>query len=211
MSDDFYTEEKIKTDFEVPDVFMPLVMAHPRLLPGETKHSFFLLFDVMVGAVFPNTDLEWLATIDLAWLQFEIQRYRRWKGLIIMSNRTSALETALSNTHPGAALVGAGASIIAESKMQAQKMSKDPDAHPGLHSRLEVHGYDADAINAGAFVQSIVPLVTLEKLLFSARHQVTMILREVGLHREFKRRVSRVMKQIATETDETDPVEAVLK
>ncbi len=206
MTADLYTPEKIKNDFEVPDVFMPLILAHPRLLPGETKDSFYTLLDIMVGAVLPVEDTEWLATIDLAWLQFDIHRYRRWKNLIIMSNRVGALETALSNTHPGAALIGATAPIGVESKMQAQEMNGNPGAHPDLIARLKSHGYDEDTINARAFEDSMVPLVTVERLLSTARRDVALILREVGLQREFRQRASAAMKQI--EHDEERVIEA---
>jgi hypothetical protein len=68
MSEDVYTPEMIKHDFEVPDIMLPLVLAHPRLLPGETKHEFFLMLDIMVSTTLPDTELEWLTTIDLTWL-----------------------------------------------------------------------------------------------------------------------------------------------
>ena len=51
MSEDLYTPEKIQFDFEVPDDLMPLVVAHPRLLPGETKDEYFLLFNIMVCSI----------------------------------------------------------------------------------------------------------------------------------------------------------------
>jgi hypothetical protein len=205
MSEDLYTPEKIQFDFEVPDDLMPLVVAHPRLLPGETKDEYYLLFNLMVCSILPETDLEWLATIDLAWLQWEIQRYRRWKNAIIMSNRAAALETALCKTHDGAAMAGAMTMIRTESRMHAQKMSVNPNAHSDVRSRLESHGYDADTINASAFVHSMIPLTAIEKLLSSARHQLTITLREVGLRREFERRAREAMKLI--NTDPTSPEE----
>jgi hypothetical protein len=210
MSEDLYTPEKIKHDFEVPDVLMPLVMAHPRLLPGETKDAYYVLLDLMVCTVLPDTDIEWLATIDLAWLQWEIHRYRRWKNAIILSSRAAALENALCKTHDGAAMPGAMTTIRAESKMHVQEMSINPNAHRDIRARLESHGYDAEAINAGAFVHSIVPLTTIEKLLSSARHQVMVTLREVGLRREFERRAREAMKRIdsdAIPSEETKQIE----
>jgi hypothetical protein len=164
----------------------------------------------MVCTVLPDTDIEWLAVIDLAWLQWEIQRYRRWKNAIIMSNRAAALETALCKTHDGAAMPGAMTLIRAESKKHAQEMSINPNAHGAIRAKLESHGYDADAINAGAFVHSIIPLATIEKLLSSARHQVTITLREVGLRREFERRAREAMKRIEIDAPapETKQIEA---
>ncbi|MEA2908445.1 MAG: hypothetical protein QOJ15_526 [Bradyrhizobium sp.] len=210
MSQGLYTPEKIKDDFEVPDVLLPLVVAHPRLLPGETRDEYYLLLDLMVGTVAPDTDIEWLAVIDLAWLQWEIQRYRRWKNAIIMSNRAAALETALCKTDDGAAMPGAMKLIRGESKKQAQEMIINPNAHREARAKLESHGYDADAINAGAFVHSIIPLATIEKLLSSARHQVTITLREVAVRREFERRAREAMKRIDIDVPapETKQIEA---
>ena len=206
MANDSYTAENMKDDFEIPDEVLPLVLAHPRLLPGETRDEFYLMLELMFSTILPDTELEWLTTIDLAWLQWEIQQYRRWKNAIIMSNRTAAVETALRKTHKGAAMSGAMTMIRAESKMHAQEMSINPNAHPDVRAKLESHGYDTDAINAAAFVHSIVPLTTIEKFLSSARHQVMMTLREVGLRREFERRAREAMKRI--DTNQTPPEEA---
>src|SRR6267142_144965 len=187
----------MKDDFEIPDEVLPLVLAHPRLLPGETRDEFYLMLELMFSTILPDTELEWLTTIDLAWLQWEIQRYRRWKNAIIMSNRTAAVESVLCRTHEGAAMSGAMSMIRAESKMHAREMSINPNAHRDVRAKLESHGYDTDAINAAAFVHSIVPLTTIEKFLSSARHQVMMTLREVGLRREFERRAHRSLSQLS--------------
>jgi hypothetical protein len=95
--------------------------------------------------------------------------------------------------------------IGAESKMHAQEMSINPNARRDVRAKLESHGYDADAINAAAFVHSIVPLTTIEKFLSSARHQIMVTLREFGLRREFERRAREAMKRI--DTNPTPPVE----
>jgi hypothetical protein len=101
---------------------------------------------------------------------------------------------------------GAMSMIRAESKKHAQEMSINPNAHRDVRAKLESHGYDTDAINAAAFVHSIVPLTTIEKFLSSARHQVMMTLREVGLRREFERRAREAMKRF--DTNQTPPEEA---
>src|SRR5260370_1749899 len=196
----------MKDDFEIPDEVLPLVLAHSRLLPGETRDYFYLMLELMFSTILPDTELEWLTTIDLAWLQWEIQRYRCWKNAIVMSNRTAAVESALRKTHKGAAMSGAMTMIRAESKMHAQEMSINPNAHPDVRAKLESHGYDTDAINAAAFVHSIVPLTTSEKFLSSARHQVMMTLREVGLRRAFERRARAAMTRF--DTNQTPPEEA---
>jgi hypothetical protein len=196
VSNDLYTSEKITADFEVPDIVLPLVLAHPRLLPGETRDQFYLLLDLMVEATLPESTLEWLMTIDLTWLQWEIQRYRRWKNAIIMSNRSGAVEDALCKTHPGCVILDATTTIRAESRMQMQEMRSNPRAHSEVQARLVAHGYDEEALNAAAFVQSMHPLATIEKLLSSARHQVMVTLREMQSRREFERRASETMKHL---------------
>jgi hypothetical protein len=59
-------------------------------------------------------------------------------------------------------------------------------------------------------VHSIIPLATIEKLLSSARHQVTITLREVGFRREFERRAREAMKRIDIDVPapETKQIEA---
>ena len=178
MTDDRYTPEQMKYDFEIPDEVLPLVLAHPRLLPGETRSQFYLMMELMFSTIIPDTELEWLTTIDLAWLQWEIQRYRRWKNAIIISNRGAALEAALCKTHPGFAMPDGARMIRAESRMQIQEMSINPGAHRDVQARLVLHGYDEEALNAGAFVRSIVP--PLHECFSSARHQVMVTLRGWG-------------------------------
>jgi hypothetical protein len=209
MSEELFTPESLQKDHEFPDVIMPLVKAHPRLLPGETKDEYYKLFDIMALEILPNDDIEWLAVIDLTHLQWDIQRLRRWKNAIIASNRAAALETALCKTHDGAAMVGAMTMIRAESKLHAQAMSINPNAHRDVRGKLESHGYDADAINAGAFVHSIVPLTTIEKFLSSARHQVLVTLREIAIRREFARRAAEAGKRLMAEKELTQEVKKI--
>ncbi len=47
MANDSYTAENMKDDFEIPDEVLPLVLAHPRLLPGETRDEFYLMLELM--------------------------------------------------------------------------------------------------------------------------------------------------------------------
>lgn len=204
-----YTLEKLKEKLEIPNEFLPLVLAHPQLLPGETSDDFFRLFDIMVGVIAPLEDIEWLATIELTWLQWDINRYRRWKNKIIANNRASALATALSKTHPGCYLPGAMATIAPESRMQAMEINTKPGAHSDLLARLESHGYDLD-INAGAFVHSIALVAAIDNLLSSARRQVAMILRQVELQKEFIRRARSAMKQLEQHRQQAqqEPTEA---
>jgi hypothetical protein len=61
------------------------VQAIPRLLPGETDDDFYRLFELVESDLLPDSDMEWLWAIDLAWLWFDIWRYRRWKNAILLT------------------------------------------------------------------------------------------------------------------------------
>jgi hypothetical protein len=174
-------------------MILPFALATPRLLPGETDDDYYRLFDMMATEILPDTDIEWLWTIDLAWLWFDILRYRRWKNAIILTGRRAALEFALAKTNPEALLIGGMNPLIrGQARMDAEALRVETNKHNPLNARLEAHGYDADAINATAFVQGLDSLATIEKFLTSARRQVAVMLRDVGLHREFARRASEV-------------------
>jgi hypothetical protein len=205
VTEAIYTPKKMESDFEVPPGLLPLVVAHPRMLPGENVDDYYFLLETMVNTVLPTSDIEWLATVDLAWLQWDIRRYRRWKSAIIMSNRPYAIEAALCKTHPGYAVPDGMPMIRAQSRMQMQEMSVNSGAHSDVRARLVLHGYDEEALNAGAFMRSSDQILRIEKLLSSARHEVRSTLRDVESRREFYRRASEAMKRL--DTDPTPPAE----
>ena len=197
---DIYTAKYLQEHLEVPDEILPLVQATPRLLPGETADDFYRLFEMMASELGPDTDLEWLCTIDLAWLWLDISRYRRWKNAIIITGRRAALEFALAKTSPEAQMVGGMNPMIrAQARMDAEALRVEPNKHNSMTARLEAHGYDADAVNASAFVQGLEALATIEKFLASARHQVAVIVREVGLRSAFARRAWEMSRRHAAE------------
>lgn len=145
----------------------------------------------MATELLPDTDLQWLWVIDLTWLWFDIMRYRRWKNAIILTNRRAALEFALAKTDPDALLIsGMNPMIRAKARVDAETLRSNKDSHRSLIGRLEAHGYDADAVNANAFVQGLDALTTIEKFLTSARHQVAAMVREVRFDSEFVKRAN---------------------
>jgi hypothetical protein len=79
-----HDEAYLIEDLEVPDYLVNRVMDAPRLLPGERREDYFLSFEAMIGELVPEGDLEWLLCIDLAWIFWEIERFRRWKNAIII-------------------------------------------------------------------------------------------------------------------------------
>ena len=83
--------------------------------------------------------------------------------------------------------------------METEALQVAPNRHNSVSARFEAHGYDADAVNASAFVQRLEALATIEKFLASARHQVAVIVRDVGLRHEFARRATEMSRRHAAE------------
>ena len=53
------------------------------LLPGESRHEFEVIRQMIIEDVGPKTNLEWLWTIDLVELSWEILRYRRLREKVL--------------------------------------------------------------------------------------------------------------------------------
>jgi hypothetical protein len=199
---EIYTAEYLQQHLNVPDGILPFVQAIPRLLPGETDEDFYRLFELVESDLLPDTDMEWLWAIDLAWLWFDIWRYRRWKTAILLINRNAALENALAQTDPETQqIAGMNALIRAQSRVDAEALRLETNSQDRLNRRLQAHGYDPDAINAAAFVQGLEPLAAIEKFLTSARHQIVVMFREARLHREFTQRAKEATNRFLAELD----------
>lgn len=150
----------------------------------------------MASELLPDTELQWLWVIDLAWLWFDIMRYRRWKNAIISTNRRAALEFALAKTDPDSLQIsGMNPLIRAQARVDAEALRVDKNNRNPLAVRLEAHGYDADAVNANAFVQGLESLTVIEKFLTSARHQVAAMVREIRQDCEFVRRANEAINR----------------
>ena len=53
------------------------------LLPGENRHDFETIRQMMVDEIQPENNIEWLWLLDLVELSWEILRYRRLKQRIL--------------------------------------------------------------------------------------------------------------------------------
>jgi hypothetical protein len=65
------------------------------LLPGEDLREFEAIRQMMVDGIRPETNIEWLWTLDLVELSWEILRYRRLKKRILDTHRATAIEAVL--------------------------------------------------------------------------------------------------------------------
>lgn len=198
---------RLMEELEVEEEIRFFVRESILILPGEAEVDYLEMFSMMVIDVNPRNNIEWLCTIDLASLWWEIQRYRNWKIAIIKANRAAAVANALYNTDSNYRLLGPQPAIEARAKVDAEKWHSDSTHRHELNARLKQHGYDDQGINAHAFIGGLASLANIERFLASARSQVNALLREIDVRREFARRAREALERrlaaVSTEEVET--------
>jgi hypothetical protein len=149
----------------IPRHLVPFVGVSPALLPDELEENYYQLFDMMSEEIAPTTNLEWFAVDTIVDLLWDIGRLRLWKNAILVVSRQAALETALLRTHPST--LPNGPYRIKLSREEALEWRTKPQKRAVLEARLAEAGYDANALNAGAFIEAQVPLATIDRFLCS--------------------------------------------
>jgi len=183
------------TDMEVPKRIAPFVAQSPRLLPGETEQKYHELFDLLMDEIRPDAPTEWLAFASIVALCWDVGRYQAWKGAILNIYRRSALETAFKETHRSHAIVGDVPALFGMARKDAEDGRTDPAKRQILDTRLAEHGYDEEALNAGAFLEALEPLANIERALSSARRQLNSMLKEFYVRREFAARARKAFDE----------------
>ena len=191
-----YNKAYFLESVKVPDYLIGRVMETPRLLPGERREDYFLFFEAMLRELVPNSDLEWLLCIELTWIMWDIQRLRRWKNAIVVLNQRPALEEALRQTDPAYSLHPPTASIRAALRKKVDAAGGDWKRSGEFIDQLEKAGYDDEALNAAAFLESAAALATVEKFLASASHQFHTMLKEAAVRGEFKLRAQQARNDL---------------
>ena len=162
------------------------------LLPGERRHEFEMIRQMIVADVGPKTNLEWLWTIDLVELSWEILRYRRLRGRILQAHRAKAIAAILQRLD-GAGIPAQTRSIVqVYSERAAAEWCYDQEATSEIDARLERNGFDLDSINAEVFLQAREAFVWFDGMIHAAQNRRLVLLREIAVHREFGRRSNRV-------------------
>jgi len=186
----------LEKEWKVPREMVAFVAKCPRLLPGESEDSYRKLFVMMVDEIEPQTASEYLVAADIIGLFWDIGRYRAWKDVILSLHRRNALETALRVTnHHQNAMVGETPAFNATERKEAEEWRTDPAKREVLRKRLADYGYDEEALNAGALLEALVPLATIDGFLASARGQLKAMLKEVYVRREFVERTRKALDE----------------
>jgi hypothetical protein len=164
------------------------------LLPGESRHEFELIRQMIIEDIGPRTNIEWFWTLDLIELSWEILRYRRLKEKTLQIYRGNAIASLLQRLD--------GAGMPAQNRIMVQvyceraatEWCEDREAASEIEARLERNGFDSAAINAEVFAQAQQAFDLFDQLMQSAQHRRITLLREIAVRREFERRAPKSLR-----------------
>jgi hypothetical protein len=164
------------------------------LLPGEDAGDFEVIRQMMVDDIRPQTNIEWLWTLDIVELSWEILRYRRLKERVLNAHRAAAIEAILLRLDGEGMPTEAMPTVHIQAKRTATEWRDDRSAAVEIEARLRRSGIDNIDINAEVFVQAHRLFEMFDQLMQLAQTRRTGLLREISIRREFASRVRRVMR-----------------
>lgn len=181
--------------FTAPVELMPF-SEESLLLPGENFRDFEAIRQMMVDDIQPESNIEWLWTLDLVELSWEILRYRRLKTRILNAHRAAAIEAILLRLD-GAGMPAEAMPIVQiKAKRTASEWRDDPEAAIDIEARLYRSGIDSIDLNAEVFVQAREVFQMFDQLIQLAQNRRMGLLREISVRREFARRARGVVKAL---------------
>jgi hypothetical protein len=160
------------------------------LLPGENQRHFELIRQMIIEDIGPRTNIEWLWTLDLIELSWEILRYRRLKDKALRLYRGHAIASLLQRLDGAGMPPQTRGLVRAHCERVASEWSEDRDAAAEIEERLARNGFDHTAINAEVFVQAQDRFGLFDQLMQSAQHRRIVLLRELASRRKSNARNS---------------------
>jgi hypothetical protein len=149
------------------------------LLPGESRQDFEAIRQMMVDDIRPETNIEWLWTLDLIELSWEILRYRRLKKRILDAHRVAAIEAILQRLDGEGMPSAAMPMVLTRARRAAAEWRDDREAAVEIEARLDRGGFDAIDINAEVFVQARELFDMFDQLMIAAQRRRIGLLREL--------------------------------
>jgi hypothetical protein len=150
---------------------------------------------MIVEDIGPKTNLEWLWTIDLVELSWEILRYRRLKEKILRIHRSKAIASILQKLDGAGAPPETKSVIQAYSERAADGWRHDPDAASEIDARLRRNGFDEATVNAEVFLQARDAFTWFDTMMHVAQRRRIDLLREIAMRREFAVRGVRAIQR----------------
>ena len=132
--------------------------------------------------------MEWLWTLDLVELSWEILRYRRLKMRVLALDRAAAIEAIVLRVDGEGLPIEAMPMVRQHARRAAADWRTDPQGAIDIEAHLERSGFDQIDINAQAIAQARELLLVFDHLMQSAQSPRVALLREICVRREFAQR-----------------------
>jgi hypothetical protein len=182
------TLEAYQVPYQMPPEFNAFLELSP-VLPDEDLKDYEFIKQMMIADVGPQTNIEWLWTLDLVELSWEIIRYRRLKQKVLETHREAAIQSILQRLDGEGMPSEAAGKVYMQTKRNAVEWRCDPGAAAEIEARLARHGVDLASITTEAFVQARDVFDMFDGLMQTAQSRRLTLLREINLRREITKRV----------------------
>jgi len=173
--------------YSIPAQFKSLLKPS-RLLPGESETDYAIIRQMIVDEVAPQSSIEWLWTIDLIELSWDVVRYRSLRGKVLEVFREAAIESLLQRVDSLGIPPAAREMAQRHTRRNVELWRGDPIAAAEIEARLKSHGIDATSINIEVFVQAHDLFVMFDTLIHSAQSRRLILLREIAARRTVPRK-----------------------
>jgi hypothetical protein len=146
---------------------------------------------MIIDDIQPQANIEWLWTLDLVELSWEILRYRGLKKSILDAYRPTAIEAILRRLDGGGMPAEVMPLVDLHARRTAAEWRHDRDAASETEDRLRRNKFGNIDINAEVFIQARASFEMFDRLTQLAQARRIGLLREIGLRREFAQRARR--------------------
>jgi hypothetical protein len=140
---------------------------------------------MMIEEVQPESCMEWLWTLDLVELSWEILRYRRLKMRILALDRSAAIEAIILRIDGEGLPLEAMSMLRQHARRAAADWRTDPRAAVDIEAHLERSGFGQIDIDAQVIAQAREVFEMFDHLMQSAQSRRVALLREICVPREF--------------------------
>jgi hypothetical protein len=172
--------------FSIPAQFRSLLKP-PRLLPGESQTDYATLRQMMIDEVAPQSSIEWLWTIDLMELSWDVVRYRSLREKVLEVYREAAVESLLQRVDSLGIPPSAQEMAQRHTRRNVEQWRDDPTAASEIEAYLKSKKIDAASINIQVFVQARDLFILFDSLMHSAQSRRIVLLREIAARRAASR------------------------
>ena len=168
--------------YSIPAQFRSLLKP-PRLLPGENQTDYATVRQMMIDEVAPQSCIEWLWTIDLIELSWDVVRYRSLREKALEVYREAAIESLLHRVDSWGIPPAAREMAQRHTRRNVEQWRDDPTAAAEIEARLNSKGIDATSINIEVFIQAHDLFIMFDSLVHSAQSRRIALLREIATRR----------------------------